>query len=244
CFAHLSAIFTAAVDDKLIPANPCQARSVTRPKQSQPKIIPWTRTTVKKVQLALPDRYKIAVPLGAGSGMRQGELFGFGVDAIDRDEMILHLARQVREVRGKLTFAPPKRGKAREVPLSRGLLQLLDEHMERFPPVSVTLPWKVPDGEPVTVELLLTKPDGHALDRRKFTRKVWDPARRAAGITNPSRQDGMHALRHHYASVLLDAGESIKALSEYLGHTDAGFTLSTYTHLMPSSAERTRRAID
>jgi len=51
-------------------------------------------------------------------------------------------------------------------------------------------------------------------------------------------------LRHHYASVLLDGGESIKAVSEYLGHADAGFTLRTYTHLMPSSDERTRKAID
>lgn len=44
--------------------------------------------------------------------------------------------------------------------------------------------------------------------------------------------------------MLLDAGESIKAVSEYLGHADAGFTLRTYTHLMPSSAERTMRAVD
>jgi hypothetical protein len=36
----------------------------------------------------------------------------------------------------------------------------------------------------------------------------------------------------------------IKALSEYLGHADPGFTLRTYTHLMPTSAERTRRAVD
>jgi integrase len=43
----------------------------------------------------------------------------------------------------------------------------------------------------------------------------------------------MHALRHFYASVLLDAGESIKAVSEYLGHSDPGFTLRTYTHLLP-----------
>jgi integrase len=44
--------------------------------------------------------------------------------------------------------------------------------------------------------------------------------------------------------VLLDAGESIKAVSEYLGHSDPGFTLRTYTHLMPNSEQRTRRAID
>ena len=54
----------------------------------------------------------------------------------------------------------------------------------------------------------------------------------------------MHALRHAYASVLQDAGESIKALSEYLGHSDPGFTLRTYTHLLPSSETRTRKAID
>ena len=54
----------------------------------------------------------------------------------------------------------------------------------------------------------------------------------------------MHALRHFYASALLDAGESVKALASYLGHTDPGFTLRVYTHLMPASEERTRRAID
>ncbi|MFE7324911.1 tyrosine-type recombinase/integrase [Streptomyces sp. NPDC057565] len=54
----------------------------------------------------------------------------------------------------------------------------------------------------------------------------------------------MHALRHFYASVLLDAGENIKALSQYLGHSDPGFTLRVYTHLMPSSEGRTRRAVD
>ncbi|GGW28156.1 hypothetical protein GCM10010320_03730 [Streptomyces caelestis] len=53
----------------------------------------------------------------------------------------------------------------------------------------------------------------------------------------------MHALRHLYASVLLDAGESIKALSLYLGHSDPGFILRVYTHLMPSSEPRTRKAI-
>lgn len=72
---------------------------------------------------------------------------------------------------------------------------------------------------------------------------MWKKALTAADVPT-TRENGMHALRHHYASVLLDAGESNKALSEYLGHVDAGFTLRTYTHLMPASAERTRKAID
>lgn len=53
----------------------------------------------------------------------------------------------------------------------------------------------------------------------------------------------MHAMRHFYASVLLDAGESIKAVAEYLGHSDPGLTLRVYAHLMPSSQERTRKAV-
>uniref|UniRef100_UPI003850873F hypothetical protein n=1 Tax=Streptomyces pharetrae TaxID=291370 RepID=UPI003850873F len=51
-------------------------------------------------------------------------------------------------------------------------------------------------------------------------------------------------MRHYYASVLLDAGESVRALAEYLGHADPGFTLRTCTHLLPNSQDRARRAID
>ncbi len=44
--------------------------------------------------------------------------------------------------------------------------------------------------------------------------------------------------------MLLDAGESVRALADYLGHADPGFTLRVYTHLMPSSEDRARQAID
>jgi integrase len=53
-----------------------------------------------------------------------------------------------------------------------------------------------------------------------------------------------HDLRHHYASVLLVAGESVVAVAERLGHEDASLVLSTYGHLMPDSDDRTRRAVD
>ncbi|MFJ6844309.1 integrase [Streptomyces griseoluteus] len=86
-----------------------------------------------------------------------------------------------------------------------------------------------------------------------FNDRVLKPALAAAGLIPEAgegeryasaREHGMHALRHFYASVLLGAGENIKALSRYLGHADAGFSLRTYTHLMPSSERRTRKAVD
>lgn len=45
-------------------------------------------------------------------------------------------------------------------------------------------------------------------------------------------------------STWLERGVSIKAVSEYLGHADPGFTLRVYTHVMPSSGERARKAMD
>ena len=63
-----------------------------------------------------------------------------------------------------------------------------------------------------------------ALNRNYFNSHVWKPALAKAGV-KASRENGMHALRHWFASVLLDAGESIRAVSEHLGHSDPGFTL-------------------
>jgi integrase len=150
----------------------------------------------------------------------------------------------VRIVGGALVFSLPKRRKTREVPISAGLLAELDLYAKAFPSVAVTLPWDHSGGKPVTVNLLMVTGEGEACRRQTFNLRVWQPALKAAGVTQPTREDGMHALRHLYASVLLDAGESIKALSRYLGHSDPGFTLRVYTHLLPTSYERTRKAVD
>ena len=59
-----------------------------------------------------------------------------------------------------------------------------------------------------------------------------------------ARENGCHALRHHFASVLLYGGTDIKAPWEYLGYLAAGFTLRTYVHLVPATHDPMRAAID
>jgi integrase len=54
----------------------------------------------------------------------------------------------------------------------------------------------------------------------------------------------MHVLRHTAASAWLAAGVDIRTVAEYLGHSDPGFTLKTYAHLMPGASDRARRAMD
>jgi integrase len=74
---------------------------------------------------------------------------------------------------------------------------------------------------------------------------VWQPTLDTAGIEHSARSgDGCHALRHYAASSWLDGGCTINDVAAYLGHSDPGFTLRTYTHLMPSAPDRMRKAAD
>ncbi|MGW2820856.1 tyrosine-type recombinase/integrase [Streptomyces sp. NPDC001443] len=243
-FAHVSTVFTAAVEDRVIRENPCRARSVKAPRLEPRKVKPWPAERLMAVRSGLPKRYAALVNLAAGCGLRQGETFGLAVEDVDFANGTLHVVRQVKLLQQhRPVFAPPKGGKERDVPLPASVARALTEHVKRYPAVRITLPWKTLDGPPVTASLFFTGPAGLPLDRNRFNDRVWRPALRAAEVET-GRDNGMHALRHFYASVLLDAGESIKALSEYLGHHDPGFTLRTYTHLMPSSGTRTRAAVD
>ncbi len=243
-FTALSGVLDSAVDDKLIRENPCKAKTIRRPSGGSPKVVVWQEERLTAVRGGLPDRFSVIAPLGAGLGMRQGEILGVSIDDFDEDEMVLRLVRQIRIVDRTLVFAPPKGGKTRTVPVSASVWAEVLEHERRFPSVAVTLPWLEPGGKAVTVRLLVTGEDGRLYSGDLFSKVVWQGAFRKADLTYEKRRDGMHALRHFYASVLLAQGVSIKELAEYLGHSDPGFTLRTYTHLVPSSHERARDAID
>jgi len=71
-FANASAILTAAVEDERIRNNPCNGRSVIKPRGEYPKVVPWDVDRVHAVRQALGQRYRAGLDLGAGCGLRQG----------------------------------------------------------------------------------------------------------------------------------------------------------------------------
>jgi integrase len=228
--ANLSAMLGAAVEDGIIARNPCSARSVRAPAVEQDRVVPWTAAQVAAVMDAHPEQYRAMAVLAAGCGLRQGEVFGLRVEDVDFLKRRLFVRQQVKLIRGNVTFAAPKGGKSRQVPLPDSVAFSLTERLKTHPAGAD--------------RLVFTKDKGRKPLRASHVNPyIWKPALVAAGI-EPTRANGMHALRHYYASVLLDAGENIRALADYLGHADPGFTLRVYAHLMPSSEARTRRAID
>lgn len=238
----VSSVFDAALDDQVVGRNPCKAKSVKPPARVRKKVVPWTLAQVEAMSEALPQRYEAMAYLGSGCGHRQGELFGIAVDDIDFLGRAVQVARQVRIIGGALVFSPPKGGKTRSVPLPETVGLRLSAHIAEHPPVKVTLPWRAPGGELVTAALLFTTPAGGALRRTTFN-DVWRAGLQRAGIPT-RRENGCHALRHTAASAWLGAGVDIRTVAEFLGHADPGFTLRTYTHLMPDASDRARRAMD
>jgi integrase len=87
-------------------------------------------------------------------------------------------------LRGKPTLAPPKGGKTREVPLSEVVAVALADRLRAYPPGEDGLIFRTREPQPMS--------------RTYYNTNIWKPALVTAGV-EPTRANGMHALRHYYA---------------------------------------------
>ncbi|MFJ2420270.1 tyrosine-type recombinase/integrase [Streptomyces brevispora] len=129
-------------------------------------------------------------------------------------------------------------------------------HIEALPPVEVELPWGRPEGERKKFSLLLTTRFSNAVAVNTWNTCTWKPALGKAGVIAPPAEgakawqwaappkDGFHALRHTYASIMPEAGESVVALARWLGHSSPAITLGYYAHFMPEAGSKGRGTID
>ena len=53
-----------------------------------------------------------------------------------------------------------------------------------------------------------------------------------------------HSLRHLYATVLIEDGQNIKAVSQTLGHADPVVTMRIYAHAVPGSQAKLAGRVD
>ena len=81
--------------------------------------------------------------------------------------------------------------------------------------------------------------DGH-LPRDWFTRHIWRPAVKAAGLDLPLR---IHDLRHAHASWLLAGGADLQVVKERLGHASIA-TTERYLHTLPDADDTALDALD
>lgn len=70
--------------------------------------------------------------------------------------------------------------------------------------------------------------------------------RQRAAVDTDARclERGAGRVRHHFARVLLAGRVAVRALADYLGHADPGFTLRVYPHLIPGEEDRAGLEVD
>ena len=230
-YAWVSSIFKSAAADRVIGESPC--RGIKLPTVARTKVEPLPAESVARLVAAVPERYRALVILGAGTGVRISEALGLTIGRTDLLRKRVTIDQQLVGIEhGAPVLGPVKdrHNTPRAIPLPETVAQAVAEHIRLY---GVRTPAEPGD-------LLFTDTD-HAPVRRNRWSEIW---RSAAGPVGLPKGIGFHALRHHYASTLIRAGESVKVVQERLGHTSATMTLDVYGHLFPDDEDRTRGAVD
>lgn len=176
---------------------------------------------IERVSRALPDAVSLLPLIGAGCGLRPGELLGLDYGAIDLARRELHVRASVHERELRPTVKTPR--SRRVVPLRSRVVAALEPHL---------------DGP--RSGLLFATRQGTPLDLRNLRRRAWQPALRRAGLDHPHR---IYDLRHTYATWSLRAGVGIYQLARRMG-TSAQMIDATYGHLAADAGEHERHLLD
>jgi integrase len=161
------------------------------------------------------------------TGVRIGE--GVALQWLDIDFNARFAKIERNLVDGKLTT--PKSGKARRVDLSAQLTETLRALLVERKKETLRRGW----GEmPAWV---FVNESGNPVDPDNFRKRVWPKILAKAGL----RQIRIHDLRHTYASLLIQQGESLAYVQEQMGHHSIRVTVDTYGHLVPGG---NRAAVD
>lgn len=221
-------VFREAVRAKRIAETPCTG--IKLPEVTKARVRPLTTAQVEQLADTVLGELRALVILGAGSGLRQGELLGVTRDRIvlDDDPRVIVDRQLVTKPGGETSLAKLKtKASERVVPLPRVVVDALQQHFDAYK---------------VGARALVFTLDGRGITRQRFGH-VWRPSALEAGLTEDTGT-GVHALRHYYASLLIRYGESVKTVQARLGHKSATETLDTYGHMWADSDDRTRDAID
>ena len=133
-YTILAIMMRAAVKDRVIPASPCLDIKLPRI-EPRSALVPITTETVLALRQAMPPRYRAFVTLGAGTGMRRGELLGLTLDRVAFEFATIRVDRQLSRASRSdaVMFGPPKTDSStRTIPVAPVVLHTIREHVAEF----------------------------------------------------------------------------------------------------------------
>ena len=225
--AHLviSAVLAEAVRDRKLAESPCTGIQLPGVVTAANFILP-AYPQVEAVAAALPPDWAATVWLMHGCGLRIGEALAVSRRcAIDHGKT-LRVREQVNPAAQLRPLKFRKAGEFRDIPLPEYVTEAIDKHVAEHGTTS----------------------DGYLFQGRKYKlvvrRSYQEDFQRAGARAGLLPEFIPHSLRHFYASTALAEGIPITEVSRWLGHKSIEVTHQIYGHLIPSSFDRARTALD
>lgn len=235
--APLVAILNHAVEDGHIAVNPAlkilrHSRAGDRINKEE-RVRPLTRAQLTHVLTICreqqPDWYPFILTL-ARAGLRIGEAVALRWVDVDWHGSFLRIRNNW--VDGH--FVTPKSGKSRRVDMSDQLSATLKTLHTARKKLTLQKGWKdVPEWVFISQVGTLVDPDNFR--KRGFLRLA-----KAADLPELH----IHDLRHTFAALLIQQGESLVYIKEQMGHSSIRVTIDTYGHLIPGSNRQAVNKLD
>lgn len=233
----LTKCLSTAVQVGYLRNNPASA--VTLPKVVKKDIQPLTDEQVRDfLRVSAADEYEILLKVILFTGLRESEAIGLTWDCIDFKAGTVTICKQLQKrplSDGGFTFAPLKNGKTRIIKPAASVIALLsrrwkEQTEQRLRAGEAWQGWQ--SAEERKAALVFTTLTGTNLSPQT----VYNHYKKlSAQIGAPDSR--VHDLRHTFAVLSLQNGDSVKTVQGNLGHATAAFTLDVYGHVSEKMKE-------
>jgi integrase len=224
--APVKALLATAAEDGLIRGNPAHGLRNLVPAdlaREDEQLKALTEDELRAFLAQLPVAWTPFFEFLTQTGLRIGEAIEVRIGDLDFGKRRLHVQR--RFYRGRVDL--PKGRKRRRVPLSETLARAL---------------WvRVSSTSANDEDLLFTAEKGGRIDQSNLMSRVLKPAARDASV---GEWVGFHTFRHTCATMLFRRGWNAVQVQRFMGHSDPGFTLRRYVHLLDDDLPEPEFGID
>ena len=223
----LSAVLQDAVEWQIITDNPCNRVAAPKIKKTVIQILNEEQMEVLLAGLdQVPLKWKVLCLLALSAGLRLGELLGLEWKHIDFDKQTVSIEQSSQYINGIGVFIKGTKNSSSErlIALPSSVVELLRSYKECQSADQEKLAdlWH-------TTDRLFTQWNGKPMHPSSFNHWL-----KQYCADHDLPRISPHAFRHMSATMLLNAGISLKNVSGRLGHSKTSTTGDIYSHFLKS----------
>ena len=235
--SYVSSVFDYAIRLEMLIRNPCRNANIPTVKRTERDMysIDEAQTFIDTLIKSAPLMYQCYFILAIYSGFRRGELSGLTWDNIDFKNHVITIEKALYHIKdkGNVLDAPKTTASYRSLKLPEIIFTYLKRLQDFYESESVRLGTKWEENN-----FVFKRSEGQVLS----------PSAPSKWLCKFCDREGLrhvtpHSFRHLAASLMIDAGASVKTVQACLGHSDASTTLNIYAHAFAKSQAKISEAV-